>query len=475
MRFVLACLSLLLASPAFAGDLSVDDWLRRPGVKLLAVEFYATWCKPCMAAVPKWKALHERYRAQGLRLVVVSVQDPEGGCVNPGWAPDQVICDDDGILAERFKANKLPSAFLWSWQGDLLVQRGHIEQVQPAILSWMRKTPRVDVEVQKIASGAQVTKAALFAAVRTAIQDQGKLIVVATEAERSALRKIQVRSMRESASEALQCKVGEEITANSLLKVSITGGSRKRLRLSLFSAERGCMVASAVSDWRPKRPSASALEASSILLSKIKRKPQLPFGKAAKGLTSAPPSATFSNLDAELAQAKAQEAQAQKLENDWKTVQRYARSQQIAKAKRVAQLERFLSVYNKNNPHEAEANALLKSLSGAAQPSAAIAEARPRAAPAAPASSSRPRKLSAAALKKVLRRGFGRLRSSCGSNKGKLRASFTIMGRTGRITTAVVTGGTDARLKRCATRWLKKLRFPKFQNRQMRINYPLKL
>ncbi len=87
MRRLLLTLALLSPSTAEASGLDVAKWLRRPGVKLLAVEFYATWCKPCMEAVPKWKALHERYKKDGLRLVVVATQDPQGGCVNPGGSP----------------------------------------------------------------------------------------------------------------------------------------------------------------------------------------------------------------------------------------------------------------------------------------------------------------------------------------------------------------------------------------------------
>ena len=71
-----ALLALTPARPAAAGDrLDLRGWLDRPGAKLVVVEFYATWCKPCMAAVPKWSKLHERYRPKGLRLVVVNTRD----------------------------------------------------------------------------------------------------------------------------------------------------------------------------------------------------------------------------------------------------------------------------------------------------------------------------------------------------------------------------------------------------------------
>src|SRR5687768_263679 len=118
MRWLAALAVLLPWQTAIAGSdsLDLDAWLRRPGVKLLAVEFYARWCKPCMEAVPRWKALHEKYREEGLRLVVVSTQDPGGACVNPGWNPDEIVCDDEGVIAKALGAgDQLPSAFLWSW------------------------------------------------------------------------------------------------------------------------------------------------------------------------------------------------------------------------------------------------------------------------------------------------------------------------------------------------------------------------
>ena len=141
-------LSLLFASPVHAGDgLDVKAWLSRPGVKVLAVEFYATWCKPCMEAVPLWKRLHEKYRDQGFRLVVVSVQDPDGTCVNPGWNPDDIICDDEGHLSDALKVgNNLPAAFLWSWRGNLLVRRGHLEDVARAVEAELSRLPRVTLD-----------------------------------------------------------------------------------------------------------------------------------------------------------------------------------------------------------------------------------------------------------------------------------------------------------------------------------------
>jgi len=45
---------LLWTSPVFGqNSLQVADWLGRPNVRLVAVEFYANWCQPCMKAMPR--------------------------------------------------------------------------------------------------------------------------------------------------------------------------------------------------------------------------------------------------------------------------------------------------------------------------------------------------------------------------------------------------------------------------------------
>ena len=245
-------------------------------MKLLAVEFYATWCKPCIAAVPKWKALHERYRAEGLRLVVVATQDPEGACANPGWNPDDVICDNDGRIARALGANKLPSAYLWSWQGDLLVRRGHVEEVDRAIRQWARHTPRVDVEVTSLPEELDLSKAGLRVLLRGELHRSGKLTVVATREEQEKLDRIRAESLKGRYDDALQCEIGEDVSANSLLTARVTSGRRPQLQLTLLSAERGCLVATAMVEWQPQRARVATAEAVAELLQKLRPQVKMP-------------------------------------------------------------------------------------------------------------------------------------------------------------------------------------------------------
>jgi len=222
---------------------SIADELKKPGVKLVAVDFYATWCEPCNAAIPKWKKLQEKYGDKGFKLIVVSVQS-EGSCSQPPqWNPDKIVCDYDGDIADAWHANDLPQAFLWSWQGNLLVAHGGVDNVAAAIEKYFKKIPRVYVE-----EGADKN---IYQLVRSKLRENSKIEIVASDAERKALAELRKKSSNMNFDTKLQCKLGEEISANSRLVISKQKrGKKDALVLELFSVEKGCLTASGTATMR---------------------------------------------------------------------------------------------------------------------------------------------------------------------------------------------------------------------------------
>ena len=259
------------------GRLDIRSWLDRPGVKVVAVEFYATWCKPCMASVPRWKALHEKYRDDGFRLIVINTLDPGGGCSQVPWNPDHRICDDDGFVGNSFGVGgNLPAAFLWSWQGDLLVKKGHIDTIEQEVKRYLHKNPRVVVQATTADGKPDELMETM---VRSEIQMSGKFDVVVSKEERAKLAAIRKDSHAMAARPDHQCKVGAAISANSILRAKVLGnGNNQKLSLSLNSAETGCLLATNWAGFNQKRASQSVREAVVGLIDKLRSPPEHPKG-----------------------------------------------------------------------------------------------------------------------------------------------------------------------------------------------------
>jgi len=288
---LLTALTTALLSPAtvLAAGLDVRGWLDRPDVRLVAVEFYATWCKPCMEAVPLWERLRRRYWDRGLRLIVVATQDPEGQCDSPGWTPDEIVCDPDGSIARAYHVHRLPAAFLWSWQGNLLVRRGHVAEVERVAEQYLRALPRVLVQAT---DDRQRPSRALAALLRAELTRTGRIDVVATDKERADLRRIRRDSHGMAYDDRLACEPGQEVPANSLLRAAVVEEGRRRyLSLTLLDAVKGCAPAVAYVPWHKKRPVESVAAGVADLLSRLRHAPDLPPVARAAEQARRPPAA----------------------------------------------------------------------------------------------------------------------------------------------------------------------------------------
>ena len=82
--------------------LSIAD---EPGVKIVVAEFYANWCKPCMADVKRWERLRKELEPIGVRLVAINTheEDPRGACLKrPKWSPTPG-CDETASRCVRLE------------------------------------------------------------------------------------------------------------------------------------------------------------------------------------------------------------------------------------------------------------------------------------------------------------------------------------------------------------------------------------
>ena len=92
-----------------------------PG-KVIFLNFWATWCPPCREEMPAMERLYQRYKAQGLVVIAISV-DSDIVVVPPFVKQNKLTFlighDPKMALAERYGVRALPSSFLVDKKGNL--------------------------------------------------------------------------------------------------------------------------------------------------------------------------------------------------------------------------------------------------------------------------------------------------------------------------------------------------------------------
>ncbi|WP_196140900.1 TlpA disulfide reductase family protein [Aliikangiella sp. G2MR2-5] len=88
--------------------------------KVIYVDFWASWCKPCRQSFPWMNQMKRKYGAEGLKIITVNL-DKEHQLAeqflkeNP--ADFQIIFDPKGETAEKFALQGMPMSFVFDRNG----------------------------------------------------------------------------------------------------------------------------------------------------------------------------------------------------------------------------------------------------------------------------------------------------------------------------------------------------------------------
>ncbi len=112
------------------------------GKEVILIDFWATWCQPCLAEMPHLRKMYDDYKSKGFLVVAVSMDGPETIADVPAFAKRNqmnftVLLDEDSSIASIYNPRK--SAPL----STIIDKGGHVAAVREGY------NPGDEVYVQK--------------------------------------------------------------------------------------------------------------------------------------------------------------------------------------------------------------------------------------------------------------------------------------------------------------------------------------
>ena len=91
--------------------------------KIIYLDFWASWCPPCLESMPFMEKLYQQYKAQGFEIIAVNIDEHKEDAskfldLHPISYTN--LYDPQGKIGKRFKVRSMPTAFLIDQDGNVI-------------------------------------------------------------------------------------------------------------------------------------------------------------------------------------------------------------------------------------------------------------------------------------------------------------------------------------------------------------------
>ena len=136
--------------------------------KVVLLDFWATWCGPCMMELPALQAVHKKYKGQGFDVIGISSDESKGDLQSVikarsiSWR--QVFDGAEGPINARYKVVAIPTSFLIGRDGKIAAINLRGPELEPAIKKALAQ--KASAQKAPAKSGNKVKSNSAKAAVR---------------------------------------------------------------------------------------------------------------------------------------------------------------------------------------------------------------------------------------------------------------------------------------------------------------------
>ncbi len=121
--------NLSVAAAETAPDCALSDFNHperiihlKPNKDVVYVDFWASWCGPCVKSFPFLEHLHQQYHKKGLKIIAINLDDSKKDAeefLKAYPVSFQIVQDPDGLCPEKFGLTVMPSSYLIDRQGNI--------------------------------------------------------------------------------------------------------------------------------------------------------------------------------------------------------------------------------------------------------------------------------------------------------------------------------------------------------------------